>query len=87
MHHTPLDQVKHRVLAGQPLPFNVYRPDTTLLLARGQVVQTTQQIEALLERGSLVDLHELRAQVHARSHPAVRPRADLDELLPTVRGM
>ena len=62
MHHTPLDQVKHRVLAGQPLPFNVYRPDTTLLLARGQVVQTAQQIEALLERGSLVDLHELRAE-------------------------
>lgn len=61
-HHTPLAQVRHRVLAGQPLPFNVYRADTTLLLARGQVVQTAEQIETLLERGSLVDLHELRAQ-------------------------
>lgn len=49
-------------MAGQPLPFNVYRPDTTLLLARGQVVQSSQQLDALFERGSLVDLNELRAQ-------------------------
>lgn len=60
MHHTPLAQVQHRVRAGQPLPFNVYRPDTTLLLARGQVLQTDEQISALLARGSLVDLDELR---------------------------
>lgn len=60
MHHTPLAFVKHRVLAGQPLPFNVYRPDTTLLLARGQVLQSSAQIESLLARGSLVDLGELR---------------------------
>lgn len=59
-HHTPLAQVRHHVQAGQPLPFNVYRPDTTLLLARGQVLQTAQQIESLFERGSLVDLNELR---------------------------
>lgn len=60
MHHTPLSLVQHRVLAGQPLPFNVYRPDATLLLARGQVLQTPQQIQALLDRGSLVDLNELQ---------------------------
>lgn len=53
--------MKDRVVAGQPLPFNVYRPDTTLLLARGQVVQSPQQLDALFERGSLVDLNELRA--------------------------
>ncbi len=57
----PLALVRHRVLAGQPLPFNVYRQDTTLLLARGQVVQSPQQLESLFERGSLVDLAELRA--------------------------
>jgi len=60
MHHTPLALVKDRVVAGQPLPFNVYRPDATLLLARGQVVQSPQQLDALFERGSLVDLNELR---------------------------
>jgi HD-GYP domain-containing protein (c-di-GMP phosphodiesterase class II) len=61
MHHTPLAQVRHRVRAGQPLPFNVYRPDATLLLARGQVVHTTEQLESLFERGTLVDLAELRS--------------------------
>jgi len=59
--HTPLAMVRNRVLAGKPLPFNVYRPDTTLLLARGQVLNDAQQIETLLERGSLVDLDELRS--------------------------
>jgi HD-GYP domain-containing protein (c-di-GMP phosphodiesterase class II) len=62
MHHTPLALVRDRVSAGRPLPFNVYRPDTTLLLARGQVVQSAQQLDALFERGSLVDLKELQAQ-------------------------
>jgi HD-GYP domain-containing protein (c-di-GMP phosphodiesterase class II) len=60
MHHTPLAEVRHRVKAGEPLPFNVYRPDATLLLARGQVVATSAQVQTLLERGSLVDLAELR---------------------------
>jgi hypothetical protein len=63
--HTPLALLRHRVLAGQPLPFNVYRPDTTLLLARGQVIGTEDQIEALFERGSLVDLTELQAEAAA----------------------
>lgn len=63
MRHTPLSQVRHRLAPGRPLPFNVYRPDTTLLLARGQVVHTGEQLEALFERGSLVDLAELCADV------------------------
>lgn len=79
-HHTPLAQVRHRVLAGQPLPFNVYRPDTTLLLARGQVLHDPRQIEALFERGSLVDLHELRAL--AGANPAAEVRSAPREALP-----
>ncbi|MEO7245132.1 MAG: HD domain-containing phosphohydrolase, partial [Rubrivivax sp.] len=62
MHHTPLAQVRHRIHAGRPLPFNVYRPDATLLLARGQVVQSNEQLQALFQRGTLVDLDELRAE-------------------------
>jgi HD-GYP domain-containing protein (c-di-GMP phosphodiesterase class II) len=77
MHHLPLEQVRHRIAAGQPLPFNVYRPDATLLLARGQVVQTAVQIEHLFERGSLVDLHELRPTM---ADPATAPRALLPQL-------
>jgi HD-GYP domain-containing protein (c-di-GMP phosphodiesterase class II) len=81
--HTPLALVRDRVVAGQPLPFNVYRPDTTLLLARGQVVQTAQQLDMLFERGSLVDLSELRtAGVGASGIPDVlaAPRAQLPQL-------
>jgi HD-GYP domain-containing protein (c-di-GMP phosphodiesterase class II) len=61
MHHTPLALVRDRIAPGRPLPFNVYRSDATLLLARGQVVTSSQQLDALFERGSLVDLNELRA--------------------------
>jgi len=60
--HMPLAQVKDRVVTGQPLPFNVYRPDATLLLARGQIVHTAVQLDSLFERGSLVDLSELRTR-------------------------
>lgn len=74
MHHTPLAQVRHRVSAGQPLPFNVYRSDTTLLLARGQMVVNDEQLEQLFERGSLVDLRELQA---VRAHVADLPRQAL----------
>lgn len=77
MHHMPLEQVRHRIAAGQPLPFNVYRPDTTLLLARGQVVHTEHQVESLCERGSLVDLQELRPTV---ADPSTAPRAQLPQL-------
>jgi len=78
MAHAPLAEVRHRVEAGRPLPFNVYRPDATLLLARGQVVQTPQQLEALFERGSLVDLDEVGRL--APPDPRQLPRAALAAL-------
>ena len=77
MRHLSLDQVRHRVVAGRPLPFNVYRPDTTLLLARGQVLDSEAQIDALLERGSLVDAQEAQEvqEVQPASQRAVPPDA------------
>lgn len=78
MAHAPLADVRHRVEAGRPLPFNVYRRDATLLLARGQVVQTAQQLEALFERGSLVDLDEVGRL--APPDPRQLPRAALAAL-------
>lgn len=77
MHHMPLAQVRHRVVVGQPLPFNVYRPDATLLLARGQVLHTPQQVQTLCERGTLVDLAEMRDQL---ALPATAPRALLPRM-------
>ncbi len=55
----PLESIKHRLRVGTPLPFNVRQADRTLLLARGQVVASTAQMEALFERGMLVDMAEL----------------------------
>lgn len=67
MQYSPLSLVKQRVELGLPLPFNIRDHDRTLLLARGQVVASTAQMEALFARGALVDLTELRSvadQVH-----------------------
>ncbi len=54
-----LATVKNRILLGTPLPFNVRNADRTLLLARGQQVQSQAHLDALLERGCIVDLAEL----------------------------
>ena len=55
-----LSTVRHRVSVGVPLPFNVRQIDHTLLLARGQVVDSIDRMEALFERGMLVDIEELK---------------------------
>ena len=63
----PLSAVKQRIALGVPLPFDVCDGDRTLLLARGQVIENQAQLDALLERGALVDADELRgpcAEIH-----------------------
>ena len=60
MQFTALALVKQRIQLGQPLPFNVRDNDGTLLLARGHVIGSAEQREALFARGALVDLAELR---------------------------
>jgi HD-GYP domain-containing protein (c-di-GMP phosphodiesterase class II) len=60
MQFAQLSVVKQRVLVGNPLPFNVRDSDSTLLLARGHVVGTHEQMEALFRRGALVDIDEIR---------------------------
>ena len=59
MQYSQLSSVKHRVFVGAPLPFNVRDVDRTLLLARGQVIGSHDQMEALFNRGCLVDVAEL----------------------------
>ena len=60
MQFSQLSAVKHRVVLGQPLPFNIRNADHTLLLARGHMLGSHEQMEALFERGALVDIAELR---------------------------
>jgi HD-GYP domain-containing protein (c-di-GMP phosphodiesterase class II) len=54
-----LSVVQQRIQVGTPLPFNVRDADRSLLLARGQVVASTDQMTALFARGALVDMDEL----------------------------
>lgn len=70
MPFSQLATVKHRLAVGCPLPFNVRNADETLLLARGQVVDSCEQMEALFTRGALVDLAELRPLHESIAHAA-----------------
>jgi hypothetical protein len=56
-----LENVRHYVQVGMPLPFNVRQSDGKLLLARGQVIDTAEQLETLLERGTLIDIGEVES--------------------------
>ncbi len=60
MKFTALSAIRHRIRVGVPLPFDVRDADRTLLLARGQRVGSDSQLEALFERGALVDLADLQ---------------------------
>ncbi|MDE2370855.1 MAG: hypothetical protein KGN16_17945 [Burkholderiales bacterium] len=77
MPYAELSTVSHRVRLGAPLPFNVRDADRTLLLARGQQVESPEQLRALFERGALVDLTELRSP---RDEIRQAPRAELPRL-------
>ena len=73
MQYAELSMLKQRVLVGNPLPFNVRDADRSLLLARGHVVTSHAQMEALFQRGALVDIDELKAQ-HSDVSTAPRER-------------
>ena len=72
-----LSSVKHRVHLGMPLPFNVRDANKTLLLARGQQIESGEQLQALFTRGALVDLAELQT---ARDEITKAPRQQLPRL-------
>jgi len=67
MQYAPLASLRHRLDVGGPVPFNIRNPDHTLLLARGQLLRDESQLEALLDRGAIVDADEAkgpRAEVY-----------------------
>ena len=75
MQYSPLSLVKARVALGAPLPFNIRDSDGTLMLARGQMIDSAEQRSALFERGALVDLAELLSSTEQvqRASPAELP--------------
>lgn len=77
MSFTALSNVKHRLAVGRPLPFNVRDADRALLLARGHVIGTGEQLHALIERGALVDLAEMQSP---RERARLAPREALPQL-------
>lgn len=72
-----LSDVKHRLSIGEPLLFSVRDADRTLLLARGHIVQSQEQLESLFKRGALVDIAELQTP---REEILKAPRAMLPQL-------
>jgi hypothetical protein len=65
------------VRLGEPLPFGVRDADRTLLLASGFVLRSQAQLEALMNRGALVDLAELHT---GRELARQAPRHELPRL-------
>jgi hypothetical protein len=61
MQYALLSAIKHQISVGVGLPFNVYHLDRGLLLARGQVLGSQDELDALLQRGALVDLADLQS--------------------------
>ncbi len=77
MHCSPLSTFRDRIRVGRPLPFNVRDADRTLLLARGQVIATRDQLVTLFRRGALVDIAELQGPEDRIRHA---PRHELPQL-------
>jgi HD-GYP domain-containing protein (c-di-GMP phosphodiesterase class II) len=57
----PLEAVGDLLAAGQALPFRIVDEHGRLLLAAGHVVDDERQLNALLERGAFVAVHEADA--------------------------
>jgi HD-GYP domain-containing protein (c-di-GMP phosphodiesterase class II) len=88
MQFAELSQVKHRITPGAPLPFNVRNADKTLLLARGQRVESQEHLTSLFERGALVDLAELLQTAAANPRDTIKhaSRAELPGLWNNAMG-
>jgi hypothetical protein len=60
-HCAPLSSIQRHLNVGQPLPVNVRDREGALLLARGHLIESKEQLGSLLDRGMLVDTRELRS--------------------------
>lgn len=60
-------------MIGSPLPWDVYGEGHQLLLRRGQIVHSAQQLETLMERGLYIDASAAEQATQARSHTRPAP--------------
>ena len=72
--------VASQIKVGAPLPFGVRDENAKLLLARGQMINTDSQLEALLARGIYADKEEIRALAEKRNDAPERKRLTLFDL-------
>jgi hypothetical protein len=77
VYFAPLDAALDRINVGEPLLIDIFDADKVLLLACGKVVESDSQLRALIERGSLVDLDEVRDPLQLAKYS---PRRRLPEL-------
>ncbi len=70
---------RSKVRLGEPLPWSVRDESTRLLLSRGHVIESEEQLEALLARGAFVDVEEARA-VAQQEEQAAQERTHLSTL-------
>lgn len=61
------------------MPWNVRDESTRLLLSRGHIIESEEQLDALLTRGAFVDIEEARAVAHLEEM-AEKERANLSSL-------
>lgn len=76
MSFVALSSVKRRVCIRQPLPFDVLGANGQLLLSKGYLIETEDQLTALCNRGSLVMLEEVTAEAAAEPDRGVLRTAD-----------
>lgn len=77
----PLAEVGDLMAPGQPLPFRVLDAFGRLLLAQGQRLHDTRQLQALLERGACVEYDEVQQARRQRGAAA----AAAGSLAPSTR--
>ena len=75
-----LKLIPGQIMLGMPLPFGVRDENGKLLLARGQLIATESQLEALLSRGLYADATEVEASQGGRSDKADTKRLTMFDL-------
>ena len=75
-----LKLIPGQIVLGMPLPFGVRDENGKLLLARGQLIATESQLEALLSRGLYADATEIEASQGGRSDKTDTKRLTMFDL-------
>jgi HD-GYP domain-containing protein (c-di-GMP phosphodiesterase class II) len=63
---------RSKVHLGEPLLWNVRDEHGKLLLSKGHVIETSRQLDELLERGAFVDIEEVKASAQETQPPEAK---------------